>query len=241
MVELDGGDPPTQWSASQLVAHNLARARRLRCLSQAEVAERLARFTGGKWTQVTVSQAEASVSGQRVRKFGADELVGLARTFDLPLLYFLMPPDDGRHGFAASDSPPEGWSWAYLHMLVWGHRDNSAVVAERMAPWAHVLPMLTEVDEDDADRESAVRRFADAAAHGESFSPDEVLALALDGLLRQHMDPSMPRQEVEKLASHLGWLASMFEAFDADPPGTYFDFDALRRLAARKRNPASVE
>ncbi len=239
MAEPDAEEPVTQWSASQVVAHNLTRARRLRGVSQAEVAERLARFTGAKWTQVTVSQAERSVSGQRVRNFSANELVALARTFDLPMLYFFMPPDDGQHGLAAPDSPPEGWSWEYLHMLVWGHRGNSAVVAERLAPWAHMLPMLTEVDDDDADRESAVRRFAEAAAHGESFSPDEVLALALDGLLRQHMDPSMPRQEVEKLASHLRWLASMFEAFGGDPPGTYFDFDALRRLAARKRNTTS--
>ncbi len=137
----------------QVVAHNLARARRLRCLSQADVAERLTRFTGAKWTQVAVSQAECSVSGQRVRQFTANELVALARPFDLPLLYFFTPPDDGRHGLAAPDSPPQGWSWPYLHMLVWGHRDNSAVVAERMAPWAHVLPMLTDVDDDDADRE----------------------------------------------------------------------------------------
>jgi transcriptional regulator with XRE-family HTH domain len=238
MAELDGGDPPTQWDACQLVAHNLTRARRLRGLTQVEVAERLARFTGKKWTQVTVSQAELSVSGKRVRKFGADELAALARTFDLPMLYFLMPPDDGRHGLATPDSPPEGWSWEYLHMLVWGHRGNSAVVAERMAPWAHVLPMLTDVDEDDADREAAVRRFAEAAAEGERFTTEEVTALALDGLLRQHMDPSMPREEVEKLASHLRWLASMFEAFDADPPGTYFDFEALREMAKKKRQRA---
>jgi hypothetical protein len=81
-----------------------------------------------------------------------------------------MPPEDGRHGLAAPDSPPQGWPWAYLHMLVWGHRDNAAVVAERMAAWAHVSPMLTEVDDDDADREGAVRRFAEAAARGEQFS-----------------------------------------------------------------------
>jgi transcriptional regulator with XRE-family HTH domain len=241
MAELDAEDPPTPWSASQVVAHNLARARRLRGLSQAEVAERLTRFTGAKWGQVAVSQAECSVSGQRVRQFTANELVGLARTFDLPLLYFFMPPDDGQHGLAAPDAPPQGWSWPYLYMLVWGHRDNSAVVAERMGRWAHVLPMFTEVDRDDADQEGAVRRFAEAAAHGEGFSPDEVLALALNGLLHQHMDPWIRPEEVEKLASQLRWLASMFEAFDADPPGTYFDFDVLRRLAASKRNPGSVD
>jgi hypothetical protein len=65
--------------------------------------------------------------------------------------------------------------------------------------------------------------------------------LALTGLLRQHMDPSIRREEVEKLASELRWLARMFEAFDVDPPGTYFDLKALRRVAATKRNPRPVE
>lgn len=241
MAELDAEDPPAPWSASQVVAHNLARARRLRGLSQAEVAERLTRFTGAKWGQAAVSQVECSVSGQRVRQFTANELVALARTFDLPLLYFFVPPDEGPHGLAAPDSPPQGWSWAYLHMLTWGHRDNVAVVAERLGRWAHVLPMFTEVDRDDADQEGAVRRFAEAAAHGEGFSHDEVLAVALDGLLRQHTDPSIRPEELEKLASQLRWLASMFEAFNADPPGTYFDFEALRRLAATKRNPGPVD
>jgi transcriptional regulator with XRE-family HTH domain len=157
MAERDAEDPPTPWGANQVVAHNLARARRLRGLSQAEVAERLTRFTGAKWGHVAVSQAECSVSGQRVRQFTANELVGLARTFDLPLLYFFMPPDDGQHGFAAPDAPPQGWSWPYLYMLVWGHRDNSAVVAERMGRWAHVLPMFAEVDRDDADQERGRR------------------------------------------------------------------------------------
>ncbi len=41
--------------ASQVVAHNLSRARELRGLTQTEVAERLARFTGARWSQATVA------------------------------------------------------------------------------------------------------------------------------------------------------------------------------------------
>lgn len=73
-----------KWTASQVVAHNLSRARELRGLTQVQVAERLSRFTGTKWSQATVAQAEGSVSGQRIRQFTANELVALARTFDLP-------------------------------------------------------------------------------------------------------------------------------------------------------------
>ena len=85
---------PKAWTASQVVAHNLTRARKLRGMSQAEIAERLTRLTGTNWAQATVAQAEGSVSGERVRQFTANELVALARTFDLPLLYFFLPPED---------------------------------------------------------------------------------------------------------------------------------------------------
>src|SRR3954449_12151477 len=83
------------WTASQVVAHNLTRARELRGLTQVEVAERLTRFTGSNWSQATVAQAEGSIAGIRVRQFTANELVALARAFDLPLLFFFLPPDDG--------------------------------------------------------------------------------------------------------------------------------------------------
>ena len=85
----DGG-----WSASQVVAHNLTQARELRGMTQTEVAERLSQFTGTAWTATTVAQAEGSVTGNRVRQFTANELVALARTFDLPVLYFFLPPED---------------------------------------------------------------------------------------------------------------------------------------------------
>ena len=34
------------------------------------------------------------MTGNRVRQFTANELVALARTFDLPVLYFFLPPED---------------------------------------------------------------------------------------------------------------------------------------------------
>src|SRR5205809_320279 len=112
------------WTAGQVVAHNMTRARELRGLTQAEVAERLSRFTESRWSQATVAQAEGTVSGQRVRQFTANELVALARCFDLPVLYFFLPPEQGPVGLDAADAPSKGWPWEYLLLLVWGHRDN---------------------------------------------------------------------------------------------------------------------
>ena len=97
-----------EWTASQVVAHNVTRARHLRGLAQVEVAKRLRRFTGTNWTQTTAAQAEGSISGIRVRQFTANELVALARTFELPVLFFFMPPEDERRGLGTPDSPPAG-------------------------------------------------------------------------------------------------------------------------------------
>ena len=49
------------WTASQVLAHNLTRARELRGMTQAEIAERLTQFTGSPWSATTVAQAEGSV------------------------------------------------------------------------------------------------------------------------------------------------------------------------------------
>lgn len=95
--------------------------------------------------------------------FTANELVALARTFDLPMLYFFMPPEDGRLGLAAPHSPAEGWSWEYLLMLVWGHRENFAVVAQRAAPWAHASPIgYVCADDEHEGRAQAIREAREA-------------------------------------------------------------------------------
>jgi transcriptional regulator with XRE-family HTH domain len=132
------------WTPSQVVAHNLTRARQLRGLTQAEIAERLSHFTGTPWSAVTVAQAEGSVTGQRVRQFTANELVALAQTFDLPVLYFFLPPED-RSGELRT--PNGDLPWEYLLMVVWGHRRNFADVAARAAPWAHASTVLVPYDD----------------------------------------------------------------------------------------------
>lgn len=84
------------WTPNQVVAYNLARAREHRGWTQKEAAERLQAHLGGKpWSVTAWSAAERSVGGERVRQFDADELIAFARTFDLPITFFLLPPPDG--------------------------------------------------------------------------------------------------------------------------------------------------
>lgn len=83
---------PEPLSPNQVVAYNLYQARLLRGWTQEEAAEELDKHLGKRWSKAVFSAAERSVDGNRIRPFDADELVAFARTFDLPVLYFLLPP-----------------------------------------------------------------------------------------------------------------------------------------------------
>lgn len=77
---------------NQLVAWNLTRARQLRGWTQEEAAERLEPHLGERWSRATMSMAERSIDGSRIRRFDADDLLALSQAFDLPITYFLVPP-----------------------------------------------------------------------------------------------------------------------------------------------------
>lgn len=214
---------PKAWTASQVVAHNLTKARELRGFTQTEVAERLTKFTDSRWSQATVAQAEGSVSGERVRQFTANELVALARTFDLPVLYFFMPPEDSELGFGTSDSPARGWPWEYLLLLVWGHERNYPVLADRAAPWAHASTLVTVPDDDLLERTPDDAVLEELERAREAFTPDDMLAVAFHGLARRKVRGSMqPGKKVEDLAANLRGLADALEAFNDYRPGTFF-------------------
>jgi transcriptional regulator with XRE-family HTH domain len=83
------------WTPNQVVAGNLVRLRQRRGLTQGEVARLLSAVAGREWSEAMVAHAERSVTGNRVREFTADDLVTLARAFDVPVLYFLTPPPSG--------------------------------------------------------------------------------------------------------------------------------------------------
>ena len=224
------------WTASQVVAHNFTRARELRGLTQAEIAERLSRFTGSKWTQATVAQAEGSVSGQRVRQFTANELVALARTFDLPVLFFFLPPDDG-DGSLATDDRKAGLPWECLLLLVLGHRGNFGVLAERSANWQHVLARGVDVPAgdplEDGDRLADI---AGALRHREPLLPEDVVAAVFHGLAARRMRGApRPGQDVATFAENLRGLADALVAFDQYRPGAFIDEQVVEGIAAERR------
>lgn len=231
-------DDDSRMTASQLVAHNLTRARQLRGLTQAEVAERLARFTGARWSQATVAQAEGSVRGPRVRQFTATELVALARTFDLPVLYFFMPPDSGEGGLVTDDVPP-GLAWEYLLALLLGHEGNFSLLAERTAGWAHVLNRSVRVPRSDVLAETTSTgdvRTADLWASRQPFLPEDVLAAAFHGLAaRRVRGARRPGDDVTTFIANLRGLADAFEAFNNYRPGAFVDEGLVEEIAEQRR------
>src|SRR6478736_4234953 len=80
------------WTCNQIVAYNLARARLLRGWTQEEAGRALAPYLGQRVSAASWSAMERSIDGGRVKQFSADELLALARGFDLPIGWFLTPP-----------------------------------------------------------------------------------------------------------------------------------------------------
>jgi len=232
MARPKGANNPRRWTPSQVVAHNLTRARELRGLTQAEIAGRLSQFTGASWSATTVAQAEGSVSGNRVRQFTANELVALARTFDLPVLYFFLPPEDSTGELQTPDAPRRGWPWEYLLLLTWGHTGNFPHVADRAAPWAHASTVLVpqpDVLDPDPDHPS----LAGSERSRNRFTPQDMLAVAFNGLARRNFRGSIvPGEELGVMILNLRRLADALETLNTSTPGAPFDTETLREMYA---------
>lgn len=93
------------YTPNQVVALNVARARTMRGWTQEQASNELAPYLGTRWSNASFSAVERSIAGTRVKQFSADELVALARGFDLPIGWFLLPPppeqDAGLHSAEA--------------------------------------------------------------------------------------------------------------------------------------------
>ena len=155
---------PAGYTPNQLVAYNLARARRHRGWTQEETVERLAPYLGTKWSTASLSAAERSVTGGRIKQFDADEIVALARAFDVPILWFLMPPPrDEAQGLCTPDAPRAGYSYELLLDVLFGDVSNRPVLEKALLSWASTYPTaderktISDVVEDDLDLRLRIR------------------------------------------------------------------------------------
>ncbi|MDQ6614818.1 MAG: hypothetical protein M3083_08740 [Actinomycetota bacterium] len=151
------GDPSSAGDAmdvNEIVAYNFRAARHLRGWTQLETAERLERYVGRRLTQAGISSIEAAYRGARRREFDAHELLIFSLTFDLPVVWFLLPPQDDNRQLRGTSILA-----ADLHRIIYGSADQRGELRRRLrqlgadtsvdADWATATPS----SHTDADRE----------------------------------------------------------------------------------------
>lgn len=127
---------PPAWTPNQIVAHNIAKARLLRGWTQDQAAEACAPYLGSRLSPASWSALERSVDGGRIREITADELIGFARGFALPVGFFLTPPSvwDG-HVVNAPDAGPDGLEPIELFDVVIGTPESLAEWEQYLLSW----------------------------------------------------------------------------------------------------------
>jgi hypothetical protein len=125
----------TAWTPNQIVAFNVARARLLRGWTQDEAAAELAPYLGQRLSSASFSALERSIDGGRIRQFSADDLLALARGFDLPIGWFLTPPSRMDDVDLATPDHPDGTDPAVLLDAVLGTSDTLASWREVLLVW----------------------------------------------------------------------------------------------------------
>lgn len=120
---------------NEIVAYNFRRARELRGLTQEEAAVRLEPFLGQRLRQAGVSAIESAFAGDRRREFDAQEILAFACGFDVPLIWFyLPPPNDRRRLQGTSDQVNE------LYQLALGREDQLPALYDRFRELGMVEP-----------------------------------------------------------------------------------------------------
>jgi len=135
----DRGEPARPFldgvNLNEIVAYNFRRARELRGLTQDEAADRLAPFLGVRLKQAAVSGIEGAYGGVKRREFDAQELLAFACGFDLPIIWFLIPPPgDDRNLQGTVERVSE------LYLLAMGRNDQLDYLRDRFAELGHVEP-----------------------------------------------------------------------------------------------------
>lgn len=124
------------WTANQIVAFNVVKARLLRGWTQEEAAQALAPYLGTLLSTASFSAIERSVDTGRVREFSADELLAFARGFRVPLPWFFTPPSFWEGvGISTPDAREEGLDPMVMLHAVLGTPETLKDYKEYLLSW----------------------------------------------------------------------------------------------------------
>jgi transcriptional regulator with XRE-family HTH domain len=131
--------PPPEVDLNQVVAYNVRAARELRGWTQEHLADRLEPYLGQRITQAAISAIERAWDGDRRREFDAHELLIFAMVFNLPIIWFLLPPPgDHRLMRDTTRQVDELYSWLL------GTPDQLLPVYERLRDYGIADPTTAE-------------------------------------------------------------------------------------------------
>lgn len=120
--------PGEQVDLHQVVAYNLRAARAMRGWTQEDLAGRLEAVVGVRPSQATISALERSWDSRRPRReFDVQDLAVFAMAFDLPMLWFLLPPPGDRR-----EVRDLGRTLADLYVLLLGRNDQLDALYQRL-------------------------------------------------------------------------------------------------------------
>lgn len=169
---------------NQVVSYNLRAARELRGWTQEDLADRLAPLLGSRPTQAGISALERAWDGDRRREFDAQDLVVFARAFDLPILWFLLPPP-GDHRLIRSIGAPLD----QLYALLLGRPDQLDPLYERLRQLGVAEPTSAE---------AAVEHITGVASDSRQWSYRQRRKDLLLALLDDHAD------DLDRAADEIG-------------------------------------
>jgi transcriptional regulator with XRE-family HTH domain len=113
---------------NQIVGYNFRRARELRGWTQEEAADHLQPLLGQRLPQTSISAIERAYSGEHRRVFDAHEILAFSIAFNLPLIWFFLPPEDDRAHFQGIPKRVSD-----LYEIVLGREDQLTPIYERLS------------------------------------------------------------------------------------------------------------
>src|SRR5579875_863549 len=129
-----------QADLNEIVAYNFRAARELRGWTQDETAGALEGLLGQRLPQASISAIERAYEGDRRREFDAHEILAFALAFDLPLVWFFLPPPGDHRGLHHTTN-----TVSELYGIVLGQESQLGPVYDRLRQIGIDEP--TEVDQ----------------------------------------------------------------------------------------------